>query len=401
MARSAHHEAVRYFEQALRALPHLPEMRETREQAIDLRLALRSALHPCGDLRRAMAYLREAETLAVALDDTRRLGQVSVYLSLHFYLMGAYDQAIAAAQRALALATAGGEVVLHLLANLHLGIAYQTQGDYRRAIDCLWQTMTSLDSVQRHKRFGEFILAVFIPAYLAACHAELGTFAEGSSVGDEGLQMAEAVDHPMSLMFASWGIGLLALRQGDLSRAVPLLERAVRSCQDADRPACFPLMAAALGATYTLARRTADAMLLLTQALEHAIATEVVVTRRSVVSPWGKRSCWRAAWRKRTPVPRVRCRSPVRIRNWAMRRMPCTFSVRSRRGASLRSACWPQHTTSRPCALAEELGMRPLKAHCHRGLGTLDARRAAGADSCRINTAIKLYRAMDMTFWLP
>ena len=46
MARSAHREAVGYFEQALSALPHLPEQRDTREQAIDLRLALRSALLP-------------------------------------------------------------------------------------------------------------------------------------------------------------------------------------------------------------------------------------------------------------------------------------------------------------------------------------------------------------------
>ena len=44
LARSAHREAVEYFEQALGALPHLPEQRDTREQAIDLRLALRSAL---------------------------------------------------------------------------------------------------------------------------------------------------------------------------------------------------------------------------------------------------------------------------------------------------------------------------------------------------------------------
>ena len=56
--------------------------------------------------------LREAETLAAALDDPRRLGQVSAFLSAHFYYMGAHDQALATAQRALALATAGGEVVL-------------------------------------------------------------------------------------------------------------------------------------------------------------------------------------------------------------------------------------------------------------------------------------------------
>ena len=45
-----------------------------REQAIDLRLALRSALLPSGDFGRVLAYLREAEALAAALDDPRRLG---------------------------------------------------------------------------------------------------------------------------------------------------------------------------------------------------------------------------------------------------------------------------------------------------------------------------------------
>jgi hypothetical protein len=53
-------------------------------------------------------------------------------------------------------------------------------------------------------------------------------------------------------------------------------------------------------------------------------------------------------------------------------------------------------------ALAEDLGMRPLMAHCHRGLGTLYAQM----DQCEqaraeLSTAIALYRAMDMTFWLP
>ena len=53
-------------------------------------------------------------------------------------------------------------------------------------------------------------------------------------------------------------------------------------------------------------------------------------------------------------------------------------------------------------ALAEGLGMRPLQAHCHRCLGKLYAtigRRAEAGDE--LDTAIKLYRAMAMTFWLP
>jgi tetratricopeptide (TPR) repeat protein len=53
-------------------------------------------------------------------------------------------------------------------------------------------------------------------------------------------------------------------------------------------------------------------------------------------------------------------------------------------------------------ALAEELGMRPLQAHCHLGLGILYAitgQRQQARNA--LTTAIDLYRAMDMTFWLP
>src|SRR5882724_6104665 len=113
MTRSAYHEAVGYFEQALRPLQHLPERRDTREQAIDLRLALRSALLPSNDSRRILAYLCEAEVLAAAIDDHRRLGHISGYLSVQFRNTGAYDQAIAAGQRALALAASGGDTVGH------------------------------------------------------------------------------------------------------------------------------------------------------------------------------------------------------------------------------------------------------------------------------------------------
>src|SRR5205807_8590231 len=133
-------------------LPHLPATRDTREQAIDLRLALHSALIPSGDFRRMLAYLREAESLAEALDDPRRQGQVSGFLSFYFHLMRAYDQAIAAGERALAIATPGGDVVLHALANQYLGFAYEAQGDYSKAIDCIGQTVASIDETRRRER---------------------------------------------------------------------------------------------------------------------------------------------------------------------------------------------------------------------------------------------------------
>src|SRR5262249_36779156 len=52
--------------------------------------------------------------------------------------------------------------------------------------------------------------------------------------------------------------------------------------------------------------------------------------------------------------------------------------------------------------LANELGMRPLQAHCHLGLGTLyDQTGQVAQARTELAAAIDLYRAMEMTFWLP
>jgi hypothetical protein len=52
-------------------------------------------------------------------------------------------------------------------------------------------------------------------------------------------------------------------------------------------------------------------------------------------------------------------------------------------------------------SLAKELGMRPLVAHCHLGLGKLyrhTGKRQEAHEHLTIGTA--MYREMDMRFWL-
>jgi hypothetical protein len=52
--------------------------------------------------------------------------------------------------------------------------------------------------------------------------------------------------------------------------------------------------------------------------------------------------------------------------------------------------------------LAEEIGMRPLQAHCHRGLGMLYAMTGQREQArVQLSTAVDLYQAMAMNFWLP
>jgi tetratricopeptide (TPR) repeat protein len=326
-----------------------------------------------------------------------------MFLSQHFYVMGAHDQAIASGQRALALATASEDIVLHALANRYLGVAYQLQGDYRRAIDCCTQTVASLEGARRHERFGQVVLpAVSSYAWLAWCHAELGTFAEGSALGQEGLRIAEAVDHPGSLMLASWGLGLLTLSQGNMPRALPLLERAVSLCQDAGFLIYFPLMAAALGAAYTRAGRGTDAVQLLTQAMEQTTATEMAGFQALCCLPLGEAQML-AGRLKEAHALTERALALAREHQerghqaYALRLLGEIYAHRHPPEAELSEAHYQQ-----ALVLAEALGMRPLQAHCHLSLGALYARTGQREQAhAELSAAIELYRALEMMFWLP
>jgi len=404
LVRSANREAVGCFEQALSALQHLLETHDTRVQAIDLRLALRTALSVSGHSGRLLICLREAEAFAEALADSRRLGQVSQFLSHYFYTRGAYDQALAAAQRAVVLAAADGDGIGQALANQYLGRAYECQGDYRRAIDCFRQTVVCLDGVRRREHFGHFFLpAVMSRAYLATCHAELGAFAEGTAFGEEGLRLAEVVNHHGSLIVALWGLGLLALRQGDLSRALPRLERAVGLCHEADVPVLFPWMAATLGAAYTLSGRVTDTVTLLTQqATEQATVMErgdfQALCGLSLGEVQVLAGCLEEAHALAEGVlAHARAHQERGHQAYAMRLLGDIAARREPLEIAQAEAHYQQALT-----LAEERGMRPLQAHCHHGLGTLYAKTGQREQArTELVAAIDLYRAMDMTFWLP
>src|SRR5262249_46763184 len=75
-------------------------------------------------------------------------------------------------------------------------------------------------------------------------------------------------------------------------------------------------------------------------------------------------------------------------------------------GECAASGARPDLTTARrsfeqALALAEELGMRPLVAHCHLGLGKL-YRRTGKREQAQehLTTATTMYRELGMTYWL-
>jgi tetratricopeptide (TPR) repeat protein len=161
-------------------------------------------------------------------------------------------------------------------------------------------------------------------------------------------------------------------------------------------------MAAALGAAYTLTGRVADAMLLLTRAMEQTIATEMVRDQALCTLSLGQAQM-RAGLLEEAYALAERALAFTHAyqerghQAYALRLLGDIAARREPPEIEPAEAHY-QHAL----ALAGELGMRPLQAHCHHGLGTLyrQTGRAALARAA-LATAIELYRAMEMTFWLP
>jgi tetratricopeptide (TPR) repeat protein len=401
--RSTYREAVAYLEQALEALHHLPEQRGIRAQAVDLRFALCDALAALGALGRVTEVLREAEQLAEDLDDVQRLGQVSLFLSADRFRMGEYDQAIAIGQRVLTLAAASEHLGLQVGGHYYLSMAYVSKGAYRQAIDCCRWTVTALAGARLHERFGHNILpAVNARWSLARSLAEVGGFAEAIAYGAEGLRIAETAAHPITLVYGCLGVGVPYLLQGAYDKALPQLERAMGICRDLSILFHFPAAALQLGTAYTLTGQVTEALIL----LEQMLAQDRAMGRQ------GAQAARVAALSEATLL----AGHPEHASDLA--RHALELSRRhGERGAQayilrllgdITAQCAPLDAQEveahyrQALTLAEELGMRPLQAHCHRGLGTLYAtigqREQARAE---LAAAIALYRAMGMTFWLP
>jgi class 3 adenylate cyclase/tetratricopeptide (TPR) repeat protein len=402
-ARSAHREAVACWEQALVALQHLPERRDTIEQAIDLRLELRTELWPLGDYSRISDYLQQAEALAQRLGDRRRLGLLASLMTQHFRLIDDQERAVASGQRALELATALGDFALQVETNFRLGRAYDSLGDYRRAVEFFRWNVESLVGEHVHQHFGQPGLpSVLSRAWLVLCLAELGAFEEGTAYGEEAVRIAETVDHPYSLATAYCGIGGLYLHKGDLSAAIHALEHSLKLCHDWDIQVLFPNTAAQLGYAYALAGRPAQAVPLLQEAVEHP-AAPAPMTYHARMLVWLseayllERRLDRAMECVQQAFERFRQRQERGGHQaWALRLLGEIVAHQQPPATAQAEIHYQQ-----ALALAERHGMQPLQAHIHLGLGRLHHRIGRPTQArTELGVAAERYRALEMPFWL-
>ncbi len=201
-AHSAHREAVVYVEQALAALGQLPDTRATRDLAIDLRFALRDALGHLQLVARVGEVLREAEALAEALGDQRRLARVCVFLSAYFRQIGDHRRGREVGQRALALASALGDRPLLVEAQVYVGLTCHNLGEYDAALSCFKQTVASLVDDWLHYRTGTGSPAIVARSWVAICLAERGQFANAIAPAAAALELAGGPNVPWDVIIA-------------------------------------------------------------------------------------------------------------------------------------------------------------------------------------------------------
>ncbi len=401
-ARSANRDASAHFEQVLTALHHLPETYETLEQAVDLRLALRNSLWPLGDLETGLEYLRDAEQLAKKLGDQRRLGWIAAYMSEHARQTGHSADAPTFAERAQTIAEGLGDLPLRVAASYYLGTAYFVSGDYRRVDEFFSKILQLLEGDLIRERCGlAGFPAVMSRAFWAWALAERGEFDQGIIQAQEGIRLAEVLDHPYSLTFACRALGHLHGARGDFDHAIRVAERGLALSRDWNLTHLSPEVGGLLGYLYGLSGRVAEGLSLLQEALPVMEFRRMVQYRSPLIVHLGEtyllasrpEDALTLAGRGLTLASE---RGHRGSEAWALRLLGEVASHHDRPDVATAEAHY-----GAAMALASELGMRPLVAHCHLGLGKLYGRTGdrAKADE-HLTTAVTMYREMGMGFWL-
>jgi class 3 adenylate cyclase/tetratricopeptide (TPR) repeat protein len=397
--RSAHGEAVAYLEQALVALGHLPERRTSLEQALDLRLELRPSLHALGQHERMLDHMRQAETLAEALNDSRRRLRVASDMTAYLYIMGDHRRAVESGERALAAAVELGDMALQVQTRERLGRAHRWMGSYPQAIECFACDAALLIGELTRERFGmATIPAATSRASLSACLVQLGQFDTALGPGEEAICIAEAVNDAYSMATAYMELGRLHLERGGYDQAIPLLEHGLHVCRVTPVPIVLRPATAYLGYAYTLIGRGKQGVSL----LEEADSIGSGGFQRSVGLAWLGEAYLRGGREAEAHEVGLRVLELSQQyqeqdqKAWALRLLGQIAAHPDPPDAVEAEAHYRQ-----ALALADELGMRPLAAHCHLGLGTLYQKVGRGEQAqSELTTAAEMYRAMEMTFWL-
>ena len=142
----------------------------------------------------------------------------------------------------------------------YMARAYESLGDYARAIQSLRRSLKLLGSLEREHFGAPLPSGVAGRTWLAWCLAELGEFDEAAALGREALRVAELVDQPLSRVHAQFSLGTVHFIRGELDEAIAALEHALAQVRTWDIAGWFHRIGSSLGIAYATAGRLAEAL---------------------------------------------------------------------------------------------------------------------------------------------
>lgn len=268
--RCKHFDAGRFYEQALKALDHLPDTRRNTQRRIDLWVGIPLVLLPQGR-QLAGDPLEEARDMALGIGDRIRYARATSLKASFQWVYGVLDGAIALSRSALDHLGNQGTMELRIQGLMRLGGMLVDKGHFPEAQEKLEQARTLALAHSPRARFGLTAVAVAITAaYQGRCLAELGRDDEAVQVMLHALDIAEDVGHAFSVSSVKVHLALVHIIAERFTEALPLLKDAV-TITEATRLHIFqPITLGALG--YAIARTggAAEGARLLNASLEQA-----------------------------------------------------------------------------------------------------------------------------------
>ena len=366
--RAAFREAVASFEQALQALAHLPEDRDTRGLALDLRLAMDRPLAHLGEYRRHLALLGEAEALARALDDRARLGRVLARMAHATQDDGrprrrhcggpAGPRARGRARRerlaGASILAPGAGILCHRRLRPGGRAAAVERGGCGPGV---WHA--------------QYRLADPVPGVAGADLERARGIRRGPAPRGGGAPPRHAGRPRDTPIIAHGRLGLLYLAQGDLEHAIRVLDQGLALCRASGNRGWFAtdrggpgLCLCAPGAPRGGARAAGGGD---QRKYPHGRAAGHAFPGRMAQRGLSSGGTRRGGLAARPPGARP---GPAAEGTWrealALHQLGVVHAHADPPDAEQAEAHYQQ-----ALALAEELGMRPLVAHCHLGLGRL------------------------------
>jgi tetratricopeptide (TPR) repeat protein len=228
--------------------------------------------------------------------------------------------------------------------------------------------------------------------------ADLGALAEGIAHGEDAVRLAEMAGQPFSLVMAYDVLGYVYLVIGDLDKGISVLAHGLDICRNAQVTIFLSQATAYVGYAYLLSGRVAEALPL----LEHAVNQSTYGLRELLHRSWLSEA-YRLTSRKEKAIEvaqqtlsLARDRKERGHEAWVLRGLGEIASYKDSPDFSAAEVYYNQ-----ALALAKELGMRPLIAHCHVGLGKLYRHTGDSAQAkAHLGNGVAMMREMAMGLWL-